>query len=392
MHVHPYEFIIEGRAGCALKLKLESAGSDRLSFSQLPVVGLSCLHNLGRAGVVPVPPAEAVLPSKRPAPSRMLRAGRRQRTRCRPRALGRGPAAARRAALEARASGSDSSVRLQCAAVRLRSVARPLHACGRRNARTRPEPVARLAESLCAALVLARAIGASAAPGPTTGPASERGGAAALTGLWKLLGLPQAFIRAPVRPHMTEVGSVCASGALRSGRAQRIWLAPGCLPQGRLALMEVKTGRPALPPFIERGAHPALHQGARPPRPQAAAVTGCSHGMCTGLHMRDLLLLRGLAGGPALALDSVDGGVDGEAWVSVSMPQRVCSVRMRCSHAAPSARPSARPCRACAGSPPRSLWQSALAGWPQQGMLGRRAAARVHAMACAWTHEPDPGT
>jgi len=56
-HVHPYEFISEGRAGCALKLKLLSAGSDKLPISQFPVVSLSCTRNLGRAGVVPVPKA-----------------------------------------------------------------------------------------------------------------------------------------------------------------------------------------------------------------------------------------------------------------------------------------------------------------------------------------------
>jgi len=121
--------------------------------------------------------------------------------------------------------------------------------------------------------------------------------------------------------------------------------------------MEVRAGRPALPPFIERGAHPTLRQVARPPQPRAAAVTGAA--MRTGLHMRDLLLLRGLECSPVLAMDSGNG----KAWMTVSVPHLARSLCMRGTRLGALCSPDrARRCRACAGSPPRSLWQSALAG------------------------------
>ena len=109
--------------------------------------------------------------------------------------------------------------------------------------------------------------------------------------------------------------------------------------------MEVRAGRPALPPFIERGAHPTLRQDARPPQPRAAAVTGAA--MRTGLHMRDLLLLRGLECSPVLAMDSGNG----KAWMTVTR-------HARCGN------------RPWPGSPSRAP--------------GRRAAARAHAKAGAW--------
>ncbi len=110
--------------------------------------------------------------------------------------------------------------------------------------------------------------------------------------------------------------------------------------------------------------------------------------MCTDLHMRDLLLLRGLASGPALALDSVYGGVDSEAWVSVSVPQRVCSLRVRGSHTGALCSPVRSPVQSLCGQP---ATLDVAIGPGRVAPSGHAGAAGGGARACEG-RRMDPGT
>ncbi len=171
----------------ALKHKLWSAGGDRQPFSQLPVVSLSCIRNLGHAGVLPVPKAR---PCARPLRlcCRACRstferhASGQARTLyalAKLRRLDEGLLRRNSAVLEARVSGGDSLGRLRSAARALRRRAQ------RSSWHARQVPALRRVA--------------------TTGPASERCGAAALTGLSTL---PAAAMRAPERPH-ADRGRAC---------------------------------------------------------------------------------------------------------------------------------------------------------------------------------------
>lgn len=173
--------------------------------------------------------------------------------------------------------------------------------------------------------------------GLISGPASERGGAVTFTG-GPLRGLA-----------LTAVG-LCAPRAPSAavGRSASGWRPAAC----RRALPGLRCWRPELDglpcrPACVWGAHRALRQDARPPRPQAAAPTAWSRRTCMDLRTHDLPLLRGLASRPALAVKCIDG----DARVSVSVPQCVRSLYMRGPRRAPYARPSAWHCRACSGSP-----------------------------------------